>query len=152
LNAINEPIIFPVHPRTAKALAEINATFRDHVRVIGPVGYLDMIMLEENARLIATDSGGVQREAYFACVPCLTLRDETEWVETVHAGWNKVVGTDPEFVIEIWNNFVPSKESPTIFGDGNASEKIVDILESWHVNKGNDQSKRSEDLRIKELE
>jgi UDP-GlcNAc3NAcA epimerase len=130
LNEVRETIIFPVHPRTAKVLAKIKARFSDHVKLIEPVGYLDMILLEENARLIATDSGGVQREAYFLSVPCLTLRDETEWVETVESGWNKVVGVDPDQVLITWQNFNPPKEHPPIFGDGTASQHIADILGS----------------------
>jgi UDP-N-acetylglucosamine 2-epimerase len=89
--------------------------------------------LEENARLIATDSGGVQREAYFAGVPCITLRDETEWGETVLAGWNRLVGVEPAQVLEAWNNFQPPAVRPAIFGDGRASQKIVEILENKPV-------------------
>jgi UDP-GlcNAc3NAcA epimerase len=128
LNEVRETIIFPVHPRTAKVLTKIQARFGDHVKLIEPVGYLDMILLEENARLIATDSGGVQREAYFLGVPCLTLRNETEWVETVGSGWNKVVGVDPDQVFSAWQNFNPPKEHPPIFGDGTASQRIANIL------------------------
>jgi UDP-N-acetylglucosamine 2-epimerase len=128
LNEARETIIFPVHPRTAKVLAVIKARFRDHVKLIEPVGYLDMILLEENARLIATDSGGVQREAYFLGIPCLTLRDETEWVETVDVGWNQVVGVDPDQVLSAWRNFIPPEEQPPIFGDGTASQRIAAIL------------------------
>ena len=78
-----------------------------HVRLIDPLSYFDMLVAEENARLIATDSGGVQREAYFLDIPCLTLRDETEWVETVAVGWNRLVGTDPEHILDAWRGFAP---------------------------------------------
>jgi UDP-N-acetylglucosamine 2-epimerase len=108
----------------------MEAVFAPHVRPIEPVSYFDMMMLEENARLIATDSGGVQREAYFLGVPCLTLRDETEWVETVEAGWNKLVGVDPDQVVEAWSSFSPPAERPSIFGDGTAAQGIADILNS----------------------
>ena len=81
LNTVPETIIFPVHPRTYKAIQRLGVGFEDHVRLIEPVGYFDMLVLEDNARLIATDSGGVQREAYFLGTPCITLRDETEWTE-----------------------------------------------------------------------
>jgi UDP-GlcNAc3NAcA epimerase len=128
LNETRETIIFPVHPRTAKVLTKIKARFGEHVKLIEPVGYLDMILLEENARLIATDSGGVQREAYFLGVPCLTLRDETEWIETVESGWNKVVGVDHDVVFSAWQNFNPPKEHPPIFGDGTASQRIANVL------------------------
>ena len=128
LNHVPETIVFPAHPRTRKALAQIGAQFADHVRLVEPVGYLDMMMLEENARLIATDSGGVQREAYFLGIPCLTLRDETEWIETVQVGWNKLIGVEPEQVMEAWFNFAPPAEHPPIFGNGAAAERIAQIL------------------------
>lgn len=130
LNQVDEQIIFPVHPRTRKALESAGALFGRRVRAIEPVGYFDMMVLEENARVIATDSGGVQREAYFLSVPCLTLRDETEWVETVQVGWNKLVGTQTKSIVEAWCNFTPDGEHPPIFGDGNASQKIVQVLEN----------------------
>jgi UDP-GlcNAc3NAcA epimerase len=129
LNEVQETIVFPVHPRTAKALVNLGSCIGHHVQLILPVSYFDMIVLEESARLIATDSGGVQREAYFLGIPCLTLRDETEWVETVETGWNKVVGTDPVVVLHEWEAFTPSDERPPIFGDGNAAHRIVKILE-----------------------
>jgi UDP-GlcNAc3NAcA epimerase len=115
-----------------------------------------MILLEENARLIATDSGGVQREAYFLGVPCLTLRDETEWVETVKLGWNKVVGVNPDQVLSAWRNFDPPKEHPPIFGDGTASQRIANILEredllSGHPNWRGDGA-MDEHVLLKELE
>ncbi len=128
LNRVGEKIIFPIHPRTSKALSDLGIHLADHVQAIDPVGYLDMIQLEENARLIATDSGGVQREAYFLGVPCLTLRDETEWIETVEAGWNTVVGADADQVLMEWKGFDPPETHPAIFGDGKASQRIARIL------------------------
>jgi UDP-N-acetylglucosamine 2-epimerase len=95
-----------------------------------------MLLLEENARLIATDSGGVQREAYFLGVPCLTLREETEWVETVAAGWNKLVGTEPERILGAWFNFSPPAEHPPIFGDGTAGRRIAAILDEERIQFG----------------
>jgi UDP-GlcNAc3NAcA epimerase len=136
LNNINERIVFPIHPRTQKALGRLGAEFAPHVQVIEPVGYFDMLMLEEGARLIMTDSGGVQREAYFLAVPCLTLRHETEWVETVEAGWNRLVGTDPSTIINAWRTFEPPSERPSIFGDGHASQHIAAILESEPIVSG----------------
>jgi UDP-N-acetylglucosamine 2-epimerase len=85
--------------------------------------------VEENARLIATDSGGVQREAYFHGVPCLTLRSETEWEETVQVGWNKLVGVRSASILESWHDFSPPSAQPSIFGDGSAAQRIVQILE-----------------------
>jgi UDP-GlcNAc3NAcA epimerase len=133
LNRARETIVFPVHPRTRKALGEIGADFMTHVRLIEAVGYFDMLLLEEHARLIATDSGGVQREAYFLGIPCLTLRDETEWVETVEAGWNKVVGTEPSRVIDAWFDFTPPRERPPLFGDGTAARRIAKLLDNGVV-------------------
>lgn len=129
LNAVDEPVVFPAHPRTRAALAREQLTLADHVRVIPPLGYFDMMVMEENARLIATDSGGVQREAYFLGVPCLTLRDETEWSETVAAGWNLLVGAESETILRHWFSFAPTGHQPPIFGDGYAAERIVALLE-----------------------
>jgi UDP-N-acetylglucosamine 2-epimerase len=133
LNRIPEKIIFPAHPRTRKALAQLGVKFADHVRFIEPVGYFDMMMLEQHARLIATDSGGVQREAYFLGVPCLTLRDETEWTETVEAGWNRLVGADPFRMIDAWFSFAPPAARPPIFGDGTAGQRIAQILDEGEI-------------------
>jgi UDP-GlcNAc3NAcA epimerase len=128
LNGAQELIVFPVHPRTRKALSQLDLRFASNVKPVDPVSYFDMMMLEENARLIATDSGGVQREAYFLGVPCLTLRDETEWTETVTAGWNRLVGTEPHHVLNAWFSFAPPAERPPIFGDGTAAQRIARIL------------------------
>jgi len=128
LSQVGEIIIFPVHPRTQAALQKLDVSFGDNIRMIDPVGYYDMLMLEENARLIATDSGGVQREAYFLSKPCLTLRDETEWTETVSVGWNKLVGVDIDQILYEWKSFEPPEKQPPIFGDGTAGEKIANIL------------------------
>jgi UDP-N-acetylglucosamine 2-epimerase len=131
LNSLPEAIVFPAHPRTSKALAALGLSFKEHVRMIQPVGYFDMLVLEENARMIATDSGGVQREAYFLGLPCLTLRDETEWTATVEAGWNRLVGADTDQICENWFNFTPPVEHPPIFGSGQAAGSIVGILEEY---------------------
>lgn len=136
LNSVNETVVFPAHPRTRKALEQIAVRLADHVKLIQPVGYFDMMVLEESARLIATDSGGVQREAYFLSRPCLTLRDETEWTETVEAGWNKLVGAEAERIVEAWFSFAPPAEQPPIFGDGTAGQKIAKILTEETVEFG----------------
>jgi UDP-N-acetylglucosamine 2-epimerase len=99
------------------------------IRLIEPVGYLDMVMLEANASLIATDSGGVQKEAFFLGVPCVTLREETEWPETVECGWNVLAGADPERIVAAAKRPTPQGERPLLFGDGHAAEKIVRSLE-----------------------
>ncbi len=123
-----EPIVFPVHPRTRRALQSWNLRVDGNVRLMDPAGYLDMLMLEKNARMILTDSGGIQKEAYVLGVPCVTMRSETEWVETVAAGWNIVVGSDRAKIVEAVRHFTPSAERPLIFGDGHASDKIVELL------------------------
>ena len=128
LSQVGETVVFPVHPRTRGALQKLDVQFGDNVRLIEPVGYYDMMVLEENARIIGTDSGGVQREAYFWGKPCLTLRDETEWTETVQVGWNKLVGVDVNCILSEWKTFSPPAEQPPIFGDGTAGEKIANIL------------------------
>jgi UDP-GlcNAc3NAcA epimerase len=136
LNAVQETLIFPAHPRTRKAILQLGLEFKPHVHLIEPVGYFDMMMLEAHARLIATDSGGVQREAYFLSIPCLTLRDETEWTETVVVGWNKLVGAETEAILEAWFNFSPPAEQPPIFGDGTAGQRIADILDRGPIKFG----------------
>lgn len=132
LAEINEPVVFPVHPRTRQSLDALKLSSNDtppNLLLISPVGYLDMLALEQNARLILTDSGGVQKEAYFFAVPCVTLRPETEWAETVHAGWNVLAGTDAAKIKSVvqgtrW----PEGEPPEVFGDGRAADNIVTRL------------------------
>jgi UDP-GlcNAc3NAcA epimerase len=128
LNDVTETVVFPTHPRTQKALKHWGIHPNSNVRLIEPVSYLDMLMLEKNARMILTDSGGVQKEAYILGVPCVTLREETEWVETVEAGWNILVGANRERIVEAVRNFQPTGERLPLFGDGNASRRIVEIL------------------------
>ena len=122
---IGEPIIFPAHPRTRQRIAEFSL---NNPKLIDPVGYLDMLVLEKYARLILTDSGGMQKEAYFFGVPCVTLREETEWAETVEAGWNMLVGADEERIVEAVREFQPAGRRAAIFGDGCASERIAELL------------------------
>jgi UDP-N-acetylglucosamine 2-epimerase len=93
------------------------------------VGYLDMLMLEQSARLILTDSGGMQKEAYWLGVPCVTLREETEWVETLESGWNLLVGTEQERILAgLQHSFPPADQHPALFGDGQSAPAIVHIL------------------------
>ena len=123
-----QSVIFPAHPRTRAALAKAGAAAQPGIEVVAPVGYLEMLILEENAEAIVTDSGGVQKEAYFAGRPCITLRDVTEWPETVEAGWNRLVGTDSEQIVEAMRSFRPSGPRPLLFGDGHAAEQVVEAL------------------------
>ena len=126
--AINEVIVFPVHPRTRKLLQGKGYRPPENVRLIDPVGYFDIIALEKSARLLLTDSGGMQKEAYWLKVPCITLRDETEWVETVESGWNVLTGADHKKISNAAQNFTPPKEHPSLYGDGHTAKKIINIL------------------------
>jgi UDP-GlcNAc3NAcA epimerase len=117
-------VVFPVHPRTRAALATWKLTLPANVDLVEPVPYTRMLELERGAQVIATDSGGVQREAYLWGVPCLTLREETEWVDTVTAGWNVLVGVDPDAFAAGLAHPRPA-ERPPIFGDGRAAHRIA---------------------------
>ena len=124
-------IIFPVHPRTRGKIADMIEdieNFAPKLKLIEPVGYLDMLSLEKNAKTILTDSGGIQKEAYWLKTPCVTLREETEWVETVDAGWNTLVGADKGKIIDAVNNWVAPEKRLNLYGDGRAAEKIAKIL------------------------
>lgn len=119
--ALNEPVVFPTHPRTFKLLQGKNYRPPGNVRLIDPIGYFDIIALEKSARLLLTDSGGMQKEAYWLKVPCITLRDETEWVETVDANWNILTGADYNRIIETVRTFKTPAEHPPLYGDGKAA-------------------------------
>jgi len=125
---INEQIVLPIHPRTRARLDTFNLkSIRRNLMLIDPVSFLDMVQLEKHARVILTDSGGVQKEAYFHGVPCVTLRDETEWVETVEAGWNQVVGADAKKIIAAVaraNAGTPISE----YGQGRSSERALRFM------------------------
>ncbi len=121
--------ILPLHPRTKKMLEKWGLSLNDHIEVIEPVGYLDMIRLESSCEFILTDSGGVQKEAYFFNKPCITLRDQTEWIETVNAGCNILVGAEKEKIIEAINNFPKEdKKFLNLYGDGDTGKKIMELL------------------------
>lgn len=124
------PVVFPVHPRTRKNLVAFDLwdRLRTKVKAIDPVDYLDFIALLMSAAKVVTDSGGVQKEAYFFGIPCITLRDETEWMETVEDGWNVLVGADKEEIMRAIRAFEPGGTKQKSFGDGHAAERIVDIL------------------------
>jgi len=128
LGQVGLPVAFPVHPRTRKVIRNDGVTLPGNILAIDPVGYLDMLQLEANADCILTDSGGMQKEAYWVGARCLTLREETEWVETVEVGWNRLVGTDRDAIISAVKSWRPSGERPPVYGDGQAAEKISEIL------------------------
>jgi UDP-GlcNAc3NAcA epimerase len=133
------PVVFPVHPRTAallRAVPEMQDSAAAGIIVIGPLSYLDFLQLQARARAILTDSGGVQKEAFFLGVPCVTLRNETEWPETLADGWNRLLGDarDPVDLFQ-WLQSMPVSRAndPAAFGDGNAAQRVVDLLEAAAV-------------------
>jgi UDP-GlcNAc3NAcA epimerase len=128
LGSLDRPVLLPIHPRTRGVVQDQQLRIPQNVRAIDPVGYLDMLQLEAHADAIMTDSGGMQKEAYWLGVRCITLRDETEWTETVEAGWNRLVGSDPDLIIAAARDWHPAGERPELYGDGHAAEKIADIL------------------------
>jgi UDP-GlcNAc3NAcA epimerase len=154
LMQLNKPVVFPMHPRLRDRIAkQESGALRQllegsrELRIIEPISYLDMLLLETNSRMILTDSGGVQKEAYFVGVPCLTLRDETEWIETLQNHWNRVVGTSPEKILplaqSLWerNGSTPAG-APNLkqFGGGRAADRTVRTIVAY-LKKGAKQSR-----------
>lgn len=128
LETARQPVVFPVHPRTRAALADITLAPGSPIRMIEPVGYIDMVRLLSTARVVATDSGGVQKEAYWLGTPCVTLRDETEWVETVAAGWNTLVGADTAAIAHALAHAMPPACRPDFHQNPAPSHRIVELL------------------------
>ena len=129
LNALEgQNVIFPAHPRTVNIMKEKGIQLPEGIQLIAPVNYVESLALTKNASKLLTDSGGMQKEAYFFGTPCVTLREETEWVETIDLGWNVLTGASPEKIRQAVENFAPSGERPEIYGDGKASQKIIDIM------------------------
>ena len=123
------PVVFPVHPRTLGRIRAFGLDFPENVRAIEPLGYLDMLALLHKAALVLTDSGGVQKEACFAGAPCVTLRPETEWVETVEAGWNVLAwGNAATIVAAVERQMTPPTAPLLAYGDGHTAEKIAAVL------------------------
>jgi UDP-GlcNAc3NAcA epimerase len=133
LSLLEMPVILPLHPRTQGRLSlyEIDSAI-PHVCLIRPVGYLDMLMLIRHAACVLTDSGGMQKEAGYLGVPCVTLRDETEWVETVQAGWNILAGADPEQIQRAAQQQIAQErgDAPRLYGAGDTADRICNILSS----------------------
>lgn len=128
LASSDSPVILPLHPRTKARLTEFRIEPSEHLHVVDPVGYLEMVWLESNCNLICTDSGGVQKEAYFFNKPCLTMRDETEWVELVEHGWNRLVGSDSDRIVEGIRGAEEPNAGRALYGDGNSADMILDVL------------------------
>jgi len=123
-----EKVVFPVHPRTKKQLKKLKICKLKNLKIIDPVGYMDMLFLEKNAKKILTDSGGVQKEAYWLKVPCISLRERTEWMETLRSGWNILVGRDKNKIQKAIKSFNPRKRQYKYFGNGKSAKRIVKIL------------------------
>jgi UDP-N-acetylglucosamine 2-epimerase len=131
LEALPRPVVFPVHPRTRGRLEGAGLIDRlDGIRLVPPLGYLDFLELARHARAVLTDSGGVQKEAYLLGVPCVTLRDTTEWVETVEAGWNVLVDLDRDAALAALERR-PPVERPDLFGGGHASDRVFEVVGAY---------------------
>jgi UDP-N-acetylglucosamine 2-epimerase len=132
LGRLGRPVVLPIHPRTRKNVARLALPMGENLRVVEPRGYLDMLALQAHAACVLTDSGGIQKEAYCLRVPCVTLRSETEWVETVATGWNVLAGTDPERIVTaVRSRPGGDREHPRLYGDGTAARRIVEILSAF---------------------
>jgi len=120
-------VVLPLHPRTKKMLKSFSLTYQK-IKTIPPVSYEEMLCLEKNAKVILTDSGGIQKEAYWLKVPCVTLRNETEWVETLETGWNIIAGVDPDLIAETAKSKPPNGNHPKLYGNGDTADKIIQAL------------------------
>lgn len=127
-NTCGETVLFPMHPRTKRAIETLGIELTDNVQAVEPVSYLEMLALEKHARKILTDSGGVQKEALWLQVPCVTMRAETEWVETVDLGWNTLTGTDPIRILTALALPRPATSPPPVYGDGRAAERMAAVM------------------------
>ena len=126
--ALDQPVVFPMHPRTREVIESENIAFGPRTQLIAPLGLLDFTALLQSARAVLTDSGGIQKEAYWHGVPCITLRDTTEWPETIDAGWNRLVGTNPEAIQAAAESASPGPERKNLYGDGRAAQAIIETL------------------------
>jgi UDP-GlcNAc3NAcA epimerase len=128
LNRLDEPVVFPAHPRTRAAIESNTVLLASHVRLTPSLGYLDFAALVSQARVILTDSGGLQKEAYWYGVPCVTMRPSTEWVDTVRVGANTLVDDDPDRIVAAVQEARMPNPRPDLYGDGRAAERIADVL------------------------
>lgn len=138
LESLPHPVLWPVHPRTRKRLDELGLKPQGALTLVEPVGYLEMVALERAARIILTDSGGMQKEAIFHSTRCVTLRNETEWVETVEAGWNVLAGADPAAITSAVERFEGAGEAepPKLYGDGHAGKTIASLVTEFFEGGG----------------
>ncbi len=130
------PVVFPVHPRCrAKAAASGlgEALSHPNILAIEPVGYFEMVQLLADAKFVLTDSGGLQKEAYWMQAPCITLREESEWTETVATGWNHIAGADPGRILGIIRSLKTPAEHPDVYGDARSAERMVDVISAWKM-------------------
>jgi UDP-N-acetylglucosamine 2-epimerase (non-hydrolysing)/UDP-GlcNAc3NAcA epimerase len=135
LEALPLPAVFPLHPRTRARLEAGGLLTRleaaPRLRLARPLGYLDFLTLARHARAVLTDSGGVQKEAYLLATPCVTLRDTTEWVETVESGWNVLVDLDRDAALAALERDPPAEPRPELYGGGQAGERIRDAVDAY---------------------
>lgn len=131
LRRLECPVVFPIHPRTRKLLDQYGLTLGPLVNAVEPLGYTDMLTLTATAHRVVTDSGGVQKEAFLLETPCVTLRDTTEWPETVEVGWNTLVASDPDALLAAWSTEPLARTALNPYGSGDAARRIVDSLENW---------------------
>jgi UDP-N-acetylglucosamine 2-epimerase (non-hydrolysing) len=135
LRVAGKPVIFPAHPRTTDRIAEFRLSIPGNVRIIEPVNHFKMLQLIKHAEKVITDSGGVQKEAYMLSRPCITIRDRTEWMETVDAGWNVLTGTDPVKMLSAILNYPSASDHPQIFGVSGVADRICNVLHDWGVER-----------------
>lgn len=135
LGRLSRAVVVPVHPRTRKQLAAFAIPIPDQLRIVEPAGYLDMLVLQAQARCVITDSGGVQKEAYYLHAPCVTVRDETEWPETVATGWNRLCASSPDAILDAVSaqDGARSREHPALYGVGDTAERIVRVIDEGRV-------------------
>lgn len=133
VKTLDLPVLFPVHPRTKQVLSVAGISLQGKIRPVAPLGFLEMLAMEKNSVKILTDSGGVQKEAFYLGVPCVTLREQTEWPETVECGANRIAGADPESIRKaVEEDHAPDWSHLALFGDGKSAEKIVSHLLAQH--------------------
>lgn len=130
LESLNRPVVFPLHPRSKKVLRKSRLELKN-IRFLTPVNFSQSLALQKQSLAVITDSGGIQKEAYWLSVPCFTLRNSTEWVETVRTGWNILVSSNPSRLQNSIDNFRVPEKHPQLYGDGNACSKIVKLIENY---------------------